>query len=347
MAHSDLDLIVVDLPDPKGRPGPRIRDLVLPARALITLVTRGDGVVAPTGNTRLLGWDQVTVLAPPEDEPEVRVALLEPFERQVETEESAARVIDTEPTELLTATGVDQLGEHVVLVGHGRVGAVLARFLRQRELPFVVIEQDRMIAMALRRERTHVLHGNAADPALLDRAGIRNAKLLLVTTAEAVSARRAIEHGHRVNPRLEVVTRVHHDTQRKVLSAFPRTQCVQGEVELAYAMARLMLLASGVSAIETEAILIDARRGEHEPAATRTRVVEIHVPSTSSVVGKSLAELGLPRGALVITISRDGEFVVPSGQTEIHADDALLVLADTDMARTIERLVLDPQPEAT
>lgn len=55
MAHSALDLIVVDLPDPKGRPGPRIRDLTLPPGAILTLVTRGNEVVAPTGNTRLLG----------------------------------------------------------------------------------------------------------------------------------------------------------------------------------------------------------------------------------------------------------------------------------------------------
>ena len=50
-------------------------------------------------------------------------------------------------------------------------------------------------------------------------------------------------------------------------------------------------------------------------------------------------ELGLPRGALVITISRGGEFVVPSGSTEVEAGDALLVLADIDAAREIERMV--------
>src|SRR5690606_23252439 len=91
MAHSHLELIVVDLPDPKGRPGPRLRDLTLPPGAIITLITRGDEVVAPTGNTRLLGWDQVTVLAHAKDEAEVRSALLEPFDRPAATEESETR----------------------------------------------------------------------------------------------------------------------------------------------------------------------------------------------------------------------------------------------------------------
>ena len=43
---------------------------------------------------------------------------------------------------------------------------------------------------------------------------------------------------------------------------------MQGDVELAYAMARFMLMASGMSAIETEALIIDARRGE--PGTTPT-----------------------------------------------------------------------------
>lgn len=88
MAHSDYDLVVVDLPDPQGAPGPKIRDLDLPEGAVITLVTRGNEVVLPKGNTRLLGWDQVTVLAHAPDEDEVRAALLAPFLR----EEGAAGV---------------------------------------------------------------------------------------------------------------------------------------------------------------------------------------------------------------------------------------------------------------
>lgn len=79
MAKSDLDLVVVDLPDPQGCPGPRIRDLRLPPGAVITLIIRDNEVLIPKGNTRLLGWDQITVLARADDEEKVRAALLDPF----------------------------------------------------------------------------------------------------------------------------------------------------------------------------------------------------------------------------------------------------------------------------
>lgn len=77
MARSDMDLIVVDLPDPQGARGPRIRDLPLPEGSVIVLITRGADVIVPKGNTHLEGWDQVTVLAHIKDEAAVRSALLD------------------------------------------------------------------------------------------------------------------------------------------------------------------------------------------------------------------------------------------------------------------------------
>ena len=340
MAHSDLDLIVVDLPDPKGRPGPRIRDLTLPPGAMLTLVTRGDEVVAPTGNARLLGWDQVTVLAHAEDEADVRSALLEPFDRPLAPEQPETRALDAKPAE--SRAGSDEpLRDHVVLLGHGDVGSVLARFLRLREIPFVVIEQDYTTVMALRGQGVRVLHGHGEDPELLDQAGIEDARMFLVTTTQPVAARRAIEHAHRMNPQLDVIARVHHDSLLNALSSLPRTRLVQGDVELAYAMARFMLLASGMNAIETEALIFDARRGE--PGATPTRFVEIPIPPASPVVGQPLADLDLPPGSLVVEILRGGEAIVPGGKTTIRAEDVLFVLTDIDQARAIEQRV-NPNP---
>ncbi len=75
MAKSDMDLIVVDMPDPEGAPGPRIADLKLPEGSVITLITRGGEVIVPKGSTRLQGWDQITVLAHAHDETAIRTAL--------------------------------------------------------------------------------------------------------------------------------------------------------------------------------------------------------------------------------------------------------------------------------
>lgn len=76
MAASDMDLIVVDMPGSQGAPGPRIAELNLPEGSVISLITRGEEVVVPRGNTELKGWDQVTILGHVRDEARIRDALM-------------------------------------------------------------------------------------------------------------------------------------------------------------------------------------------------------------------------------------------------------------------------------
>ena len=60
----------------------------------------------------------------------------------------------------------------------------------------------------------------------------------------------------------------------------------------------------------------------------RNELVEVAVPTDSPVLGKRIVELKLPKDLLIVLISRGDEFIVPSGNTEILAGDALLVLGD-------------------
>jgi len=84
MAQSDYDLVVVDLPGPKGVEGPMIRDIRLPEGAIITLITRGEEVVLPKGGTRLQGWDYVTLLAHAPDEGRIRDILYKTFHENLQ-----------------------------------------------------------------------------------------------------------------------------------------------------------------------------------------------------------------------------------------------------------------------
>jgi cell volume regulation protein A len=57
-------------------------------------------------------------------------------------------------------------------------------------------------------------------------------------------------------------------------------------------------------------------------------LVEIAIPPNGAAAGRQIVEVGLPRGALVVLVNRDDEFLVPSGGTVLEAGDRLLVLAD-------------------
>jgi cell volume regulation protein A len=75
---------------------------------------------------------------------------------------------------------------------------------------------------------------------------------------------------------------------------------------------------------------------ELEPAAGITSaLVDVEVPADSPIVGKQIVEARFPKGALIVLIAREKEFIVPKGGTVIRSSDRLLVLADKeDLAET-------------
>jgi cell volume regulation protein A len=68
-------------------------------------------------------------------------------------------------------------------------------------------------------------------------------------------------------------------------------------------------------------------------------LAEIVVPPGSHAGGKSIMELGLPKDALVVVISRDGGSIVPNGATVIKEGDKLLILAGESAREDVVKLV--------
>lgn len=68
---------------------------------------------------------------------------------------------------------------------------------------------------------------------------------------------------------------------------------------------------------------------EFEPAAgMETELVELIVPAHAAVAGKALVELGMPRDSLIVLISQNEEFIVPSGGTVLNEGDVVLALVN-------------------
>lgn len=232
------------------------------------------------------------------------------------------------------------LQDHVVVCGHGRVGSVITGFLAARGVPFVVVDLDRAVVGELRRAGKFALWGDAASPVLLDRAEIRRARALVLCLPDPVAHRLAIEHARRERSDIRILVRVATRDELDALTALPGVCPVHGERELGLAMARHLLEALGASSIEAEAAV---RRPLHE-ADRSPRLFEVGVPAGGAVVGRTVAELGLPPQALVVAIVRGREHLVARGPTMLAAGDRLLLLADADEAHRVEATVAAPVP---
>lgn len=102
---------------------------------------------------------------------------------------------------------IDQLENHVVICGYGRVGRSAALSLQQNGRPALVIEKDEAAAELARSEDQIVLVGDASRDDVLKDAGIDRASGMLVCAGDDTLNLFVVLSARALNPTLHIVAR--------------------------------------------------------------------------------------------------------------------------------------------
>jgi CPA2 family monovalent cation:H+ antiporter-2 len=129
--------------------------------------------------------------------------------------------------------------DHVILIGHGRVGRLVAEGLRQSGRAFVVVEDQADTARQAEAAGAKVITGNAADKAVLAQAGIERATKLLIAIPEGFEGGVIAERAQALNPDLTIIARAHSDAEVEHLARLGARHIVMGEREIAEKMLSL------------------------------------------------------------------------------------------------------------
>ena len=90
---------------------------------------------------------------------------------------------------------------------------------------------------------------------------------------------------------------------------------------------------------------VDAQLSEGPPAlpdeaVTRTQFLEVTIPDDSQAVGKTIAELGIPRAAVLVSIQRGDEVIIPRGDTLLRVGDVVTTLCERETIASVKGLLL-------
>jgi CPA2 family monovalent cation:H+ antiporter-2 len=128
-------------------------------------------------------------------------------------------------------------GGHVVLVGYGRVGAIVAKDLlaAKEHITLIEMEADRA-GLPPADERLRIVVGNAASNEVLDRAELGDARLLCIAIPNAFEAGQVAEKARAISPKLRIVARAHSQDEIDHLQSCGANRTFYGEHEIARRM---------------------------------------------------------------------------------------------------------------
>lgn len=198
----------------------------------------------------------------------------------------------------------------VVILGGGRVGRATARALAARDVDFRIVEMDRT-RPRFDAERTVV--GNAADLAVLEKAGIRDAPTVVITP-----------HDDDLNVYLTIYCR----QLRPDVQILSRATAERNVATLHRAGADIVLSYASMGA---SAMMNVLRRSTLLMVAEGLDLFRVRVPE--QLVGRSLAESGIRErtGCSVVAVGEKGQSaLVPAPDTVLPAGADLLVIGDAE-----------------
>ncbi|MDA1010717.1 MAG: NAD-binding protein, partial [Chloroflexi bacterium] len=166
---------------------------------------------------------------------------------------------------ILRARGIDDprrqerdLGNHVVLVGFGVAGELIARTMKPAGVRFIVLDLN---ADRVRHGRAHgypIYYGDITSPEAQQHAHIAEARAIVLVINDPDAARRAIAATRSINPEIPIICRTRYVRDRDSLIALGANEVVCEELEGATEMAAQVLIRCGLSADDSRPLLIEA-----------------------------------------------------------------------------------------
>lgn len=138
--------------------------------------------------------------------------------------------------ELPMSTARKFLEGQVVIIGYGHVGKRIANALNEKDIPYIIAEQNRELVQDLRKFNVAAVSGDATEPSVLIQAHITDAAMLVIAVPDPLNVRQMVETARTLNPNIEIVLRTNNEDEAELLSKDKIGTVFFSEEELAKSM---------------------------------------------------------------------------------------------------------------
>jgi monovalent cation:H+ antiporter-2, CPA2 family len=227
---------------------------------------------------------------------------------------------------------------HILILGFGRVGQTVARFLRPLNIDYLVLETDSVRILEASAADEPIFYGDSSRLDILKAAGAVDAQVIVLTFDDAELATKIIGHAKEINPAVPVLVRTRDDSNLEKLLASGAEEVIPETHEASLTLVSHLLLMVDYPTRMIHSIIDKARRDRYKMMTgfyhgerlgflgkenNRSNIIHaVRLPEHAFVCGKILQSLTLPlditileihRDILVMSIENNQEMVLQSG----------------------------------
>ena len=138
------------------------------------------------------------------------------------------------------------LSDHVILCGYGRSGQFLGRFLKEEHIPFIAIDMDLNRVNDASNAGELVMYGDASRRVVLNAAGIKNCKAVIITYADDRASSKVLTVVRETYLDLPVIVRTADESSIALLQKEGATEVVPEVLEGSLMLGSHALMVLGV-----------------------------------------------------------------------------------------------------
>ena len=134
----------------------------------------------------------------------------------------------------------------VIIVGYGRVGALIGDMLDVHKIPFIAVDSDARLVARARAAGKRVYYGDASRPDYLRRCGVETARAVVVTMDSPSANEAVVETTRSIRRDVTLVARARDAAHARALYGLGVTDAVPETIEASLQLSEAVLVDLGV-----------------------------------------------------------------------------------------------------
>lgn len=164
----------------------------------------------------------------------------------------------------------DDLADHIVIVGYGRVGQMVGSILDEQGLVHIALDSDAGLVARFRAKGAGIFHGDANRSEILSKFGIERATALVITMDNADATERVVTATREKGHNLPIFARARDIDHAMRLIENGADHVVPEIIEVSLQLSEIVLMEAGVPD-QAARQMIEARRQLEQAAVDETR----------------------------------------------------------------------------